>query len=249
LRYFIDLSYNGTHYHGWQVQPNAVTVQATLNKALSVLLKSPTDSMGAGRTDTGVHAVQMVAHFDTEVSFDREQMPYKLNAFLPKDIAVNTIKNVHEAAHARFDAISRSYIYKITTSKNVFEHDKCHCFTRPLDVNRMNEASRILRGYKDFECFSRLHSDVKTFLCQISHAQWIQTENHLEFKITADRFLRNMVRAIVGTMLDVGIYKTSLDEFKNIIESKDRSNAGASAPAKGLYLTEILYPNSIYLDD
>ena len=249
MRYFIDLSYNGTHYHGWQVQPNAVTVQATLNKALSVLLKSPTDSMGAGRTDTGVHAVQMVAHFDIEVSFDREQMPYKLNAFLPKDIAVNTIKSVHEAAHARFDAISRSYIYKITTSKNVFEHDKCHCFTRPLDVNRMNEASRILRGYKDFECFSRLHSDVKTFLCQISYAQWTQTENHLEFKITAVRFLRNMVRAIVGTMLDVGIYKTSLDEFKNIIESKDRSNAGASAPAKGLYLTEILYPNSIYLDD
>ena len=249
MRYFIDLSYNGTHYHGWQIQPNAVTVQATLNKALSVLLKSPTDSMGAGRTDTGVHAVQMVAHFDTEVSFDTEQMPYKLNAFLPKDIAVNAIKNVQQAAHARFDAISRSYIYKIATSKNVFEHDKCHYFTRPLDVNRMNEASRILRSYKDFECFSRLHSDVKTFLCQISHVQWTQTENHLEFKITADRFLRNMVRAIVGTMLDVGIYKTSLDEFKNIIESKDRSNAGASAPAKGLYLTEILYPNSIYLDE
>ena len=249
MRYFIDLSYNGTHYHGWQVQPNAVTVQATLNKALSVLLKSPTDSMGAGRTDTGVHAVQMVAHFDTEVSFDTEQMPYKLNAFLPKDIAVNAIKNVHKEAHARFDATSRSYIYKITTYKDVFEHDKRHCFTRPIDVNLMNKASRILMGYKDFECFSRVHSDVITFLCQVIHAQWTQTENHLEFKITADRFLRNMVRAIVGTMLDVGISKTSLDEFKNIIESKDRSNAGASAPAKGLYLTEILYPNSIYLDD
>ena len=243
------MSYNGTHYHGWQVQPNAITVQATLNKALSVLLKSPTESMGAGRTDSGVHAVQMVAHFDSKVSFDVEQMPFMLNAFLPSDIAVKTIKKVHKDAHARFDATSRSYIYKITTSKDVFEYDKRHCFNRPLDLNLMNEASHILMGCKDFECFSRMHSDVKTFICKISHAKWTQIENHLEFKITADRFLRNMVRAVVGTMLDIGISKTSLDEFKNIIDSKKRSNAGASAPAKGLHLTEILYPNSIYLDD
>ncbi len=249
MRYFIDLSYNGTHYHGWQIQPNATTVQAILNKALSTLLKSTVNCMGAGRTDTGVHAAQMLAHFDSEIIFDIVEISFKLNAFLPRDIAVNSIIKVNSGAHVRFDAINRTYVYKICSIKDVFEYDKSHYFTRPLNVNLMNEACQILMQYKDFECFSRAHSDVKTFICNISHAQWIQTAERIEFKITADRFLRNMVRAVVGTMLDVGMQNTSLADFHQIIKSKNRANAGASAPAKGLYLTQIKYPNSVYLHD
>ena len=202
--------------------------------------------MGAGRTDTGVHAAQMVAHFDTETSIDTEDLSYKLNSFLPKTIAIHNIKQVHADAHARFDATQRTYRYKITTFKDVFNFDNAYYYTKNLDINLMNEASTILLEYSDFKCFSRAHSDVKTHICALTEAFWIKNEHELIFQISADRFLRNMVRAIVGTLLDIGNHKTSLEDFHNIIQSKDRSNAGASAPAKGLYLTKIVYPDSIY---
>ena len=246
MRYFVELSYNGTDYHGWQVQPNAITVQSVLDKALSILLKKLTTTMGAGRTDTGVHAAQMVAHFDTESSIDTEDLTYKLNSFLPKTIAVHNIKQVHADAHARFDATQRTYRYRITTFKDVFNVDNVYHYTNKLDVDLMNKASTILLEYSDFKCFSRAHSDVKTHICAISEAFWIKNEHELIFQISADRFLRNMVRAIVGTLLDVGNHITALEDFHNIIQSKDRSKAGASAPAKGLYLTKIVYPDSIY---
>ena len=246
MRYFVELSYNGTDYHGWQVQPNAITVQAVLDKALSILLKKPTTTMGAGRTDTGVHAAQMVAHFDTESSIDTDDLTYKLNSFLPKTIAVHNIKQVHADVHARFDATQRTYRYKISTFKDVFNFDNAYYYTNKLDVDLMNMASTILLEYSNFKCFSRAHSDVKTHICAISEAFWIKNGHELIFQISADRFLRNMVRAIVGTLLDVGNRKITLEDFHNIIQSKDRSKAGASAPAKGLYLTKIVYPDSIY---
>lgn len=249
MRYFVDLAYNGTNFHGWQIQPNAVTVQEKVNNALSLLLKQNINCMGAGRTDTGVHATKMIAHFDADIPFDRDDLKFKLNSFLPKDIAIRDIKSVHPKAHARFDAIQRTYIYKISQSKDPFNQDKAYHFPLPLEVKIMNEASKILFEYNDFECFSRSHSDVKTFLCDIKYAEWTFSENTLEFKISANRFLRNMVRAIVGTMIDIGAKKISLDAFHQIIQSKDRSLAGASAPAHGLYLTDILYPNSIFDHD
>ena len=248
MRYFIDLSYNGAKYHGWQMQPNATTVQAVLNHALSTLIKTPLNCMGAGRTDTGVHALKMMAHFDCEQSFDTSEISYKLNAFLPKDIAIKSIKKVQKDAHARFDALSRTYTYRISTIKDVFKFEKSHYFSKILDLRLMNDACQILKDCDDFECFSKAHTDVKTFFCQIHKAEWVQTHTDIEFIITADRFLRNMVRSIVGTLLDVGTNKISLEDFRQIIKSKDRSKAGASVPAKGLYLTEIKYPNTIYSD-
>ena len=246
MRYFIELSYNGTDYHGWQLQPNAITVQSVLDNALSILLKTPTTTMGAGRTDTGVHAAKMVAHFDFNTSIDLDDLTYKLNSFLPKDIAVHQIQQVKDDAHARFDATQRTYFYKISTVKDVFNVDGVYYYNKNLDIDLMNKASKLLMEYSDFQCFSRAHSDVKTYLCAISEAHWTKEKNTVVFKISADRFLRNMVRAIVGTLLDVGNHKTSLEEFQKIIQSKDRSNAGASAPAKGLYLSEIIYPDSIF---
>lgn len=241
------MAYNGANYHGWQVQPNAVTVQQTLNNALSTLLNEDINCMGAGRTDTGVHATQMIAHFDVSKSLNTEDIKFKLNSFLPKDIAVHDIKLVKVNSHARFDAIQRTYIYKINRTKNPFDYKKSYYYTLPLDIELMNRASSILLDYNDFECFSRSHSDVKTFLCNINYAGWTLANSTLEFKISADRFLRNMVRAIVGTMIDIGTKKTSLEDFHRIIQSKDRNLAGASAPAQGLYLTEIQYPNSIFI--
>lgn len=246
VRYFIEFSYNGTDYHGWQVQPNAVTVQSVLDNALMVLLKIPINTMGAGRTDTGVHATKMVAHFDYDPVIDAVDLVYKLNSFLPKTIAVHNIRSVKADAHARFDATQRTYYYKIATSKDVFSYDTAFYYTKNLDLNLMNKASNILLDYSDFKCFSRAHSDVKTHICTIYEAHWSKNESELIFKISADRFLRNMVRAIVGTLLDVGNHKISLSELHKIIQSKDRSNAGASAPAKGLYLSEIVYPDSVY---
>jgi len=248
LRYFIDLSYNGTNFHGWQVQPNAVTIQSLLNDCLSTLLKKEINCVGAGRTDTGVHAKQMIAHFDCEKTFNPINLVSKLNAFLPKDIAVRSIRKVQSQAHARFDAKKRTYVYKICSSKNVFEYDKSYFFKNKLDIGLMNEACLIMMNYSDFESFSRTNSDVKTFICYLSEATWKKSNDFIQFKISADRFLRNMVRAIVGTMIDIGTKKTSLKEFDRIIQSKDRSMAGASAPSRGLYLTHIDYNNSIFKD-
>ncbi|WP_313807877.1 tRNA pseudouridine(38-40) synthase TruA [Flavobacterium sp.] len=242
MRYFIEFAYNGKNYHGWQYQPQSISVQETLNKALSTLLKKEIDVVGAGRTDTGVHAKQMYAHFDFEENLDSEFWTKKLNSFLPKDIVVFGLISLHEDAHARFDATSRTYEYHIHTFKDAFEHEGSWYHFHPLDVAKMNEAAKILFEYKDFECFSKVHTDVRTFNCDIKEAFWQQDGNRLVFTISADRFLRNMVRAIVGTLIGVGLGKISLEDFRKIIESKDRGKAGFSVPAHGLYLTKVNYP-------
>lgn len=246
MRYFIKLAYKGTNYFGWQYQPDAISVQETLNKALSTLLKTNIDILGAGRTDSGVHAKEMFAHFDYETEIDTQKIVHKLNSFLPKDIAIFDLIKVHNDAHARFDATKRTYEYHIHTKKNAFESDDSWYYSLPLDVEKMNEACKILFEYIDFECFSKTHTDVNTFNCKIFEANWKQNEDKLVFTIAADRFLRNMVRAIVGTMINIGSGKVSLNDFRKIIESKNRSKAGFSVPAHGLYLTKIEYP---YLSD
>ena len=241
LRYFIELAYKGTNYHGWQYQPEANSVQETLNKALSILLKTKIDIVGAGRTDTGVHAKQMYAHFDFETEINTNQLVHKLNSFLPNDIVIFDIILVPNEAHARFDATKRTYEYLIHTYKDAFENDGSWLHQLPLNIDKMNEACQILFKYNDFECFSKTNSDVRTFNCVIFEAHWKQLENKIIFTISADRFLRNMVRAIVGTMINIGLNKISLTDFEKIIESKNRSQAGFSAPAHGLYLTQIAY--------
>jgi tRNA pseudouridine38-40 synthase len=241
LRYFIKLAYNGTHYHGWQYQPNASSVQETMNKAFSVLLHAPINLMGAGRTDTGVHAKEMFAHFDFEWSFDIPKLVHKLNSYLPKDIVVYAIIPVHDAAHCRFDALKRTYEYCIHTHKDPFLEDQSWYFHQQLDLDLMNEAAKLLFVHSDFQCFSKVNTDVNTFDCTIFEANWKQENNSLIFTISANRFLRNMVRAIVGTLVNVGLHKITLADFNAIIESKNRDKAGFSVPAHGLYLTEIEY--------
>jgi tRNA pseudouridine38-40 synthase len=241
LRYFIKLAYKGTNYHGWQYQPDASSVQETLEKALSTVLRTPIELVGAGRTDAGVHAKQFFAHFDSNLEFDCTNLVHKLNSFLPKDIVVFSIQKVHNDAHARFDATKRTYQYHIHTFKNAFESDNSWFYGLPLHLDKMNEACEILFEYTDFECFSKVNTDVNTFNCKIFEAFWTQNNDQLVFTISADRFLRNMVRAIVGTMINIGLEKVSLDDFKKIIESKDRNQAGFSVPANGLYLTKVEY--------
>ena len=239
------MSYNGSSYHGWQIQPNAVTVQETIQDALSKLLNTNISITGAGRTDTGVHAFQMFAHFDVDETLDTENLTFKLNSFLPKDIAIQSIFQVNADAHTRFHAIKRSYDYKISLKKNVFLFDYTHYVHQKLDVDKMNEAANILLEYTNFQCFSKSNTDVKTYNCKIEQAQWKQEGNLLIFTISADRFLRNMVRAIVGTLLNIGLSKIAVSDMHKILASKDRSEAGFSVPSKGLYLTEVLYPDNI----
>ena len=242
MRYFIKLAYNGTHYHGWQSQPNAITVQETLEKALSLLFKTSIQLVGAGRTDSGVHATEMFAHFDFPDLLDSDFWVPKLNSYLPKDIVIYNILSVEADAHARFDATSRTYEYYINSFKDVFLNDQSWYHHHPLDIEKMNEAAAYLLNYSDFECFSKTNTDVFTYNCKISEAFWQKKDNQLLFTITADRFLRNMVRAIVGTLVNIGQGKMEVTQMKTIIESKNRSEAGFSAPAHGLYLTRIKYP-------
>lgn len=241
MRYFIQLAYKGTNYHGWQYQPNAHTVQETLSKALSVILQQSIEITGAGRTDTGVHAKEMYAHFDFEGNFDPTQFVYKLNSFLPKDISIYDIFPVKNEVHTRFDAQKRTYEYHIHTRKDPFLEELSWYYQQQLDVEKMNQAAELLLKHTDFQCFSKVNTDVATFNCAISEAYWKYTGNQLVFTISADRFLRNMVRAIVGTLVLVGLNKISLSDFEQILASKDRNKAGFSAPAHGLYLTQINY--------
>lgn len=246
-RYFIVLQFNGKDYHGWQIQPNSHTVQAELNEKLGILLNTTVETVGAGRTDTGVHARYFVAHFDsyTDLSSKLESLCSKLNNFLPANILVFKIVPVTPHAHARFDAISRTYKYYISKEKEVFNSGlSWHVFCN-LDLELMNEGAKILMEYTDFTSFSKLHSDVKTHICKIESVSWTQEDHQLVFTITADRFLRNMVRAIVGTLVNVGSNKISLAYFREIIESKKRSMAGESVPAHGLFLHHIEYPYPI----
>ena len=205
MRYFLEFSYAGTNYHGWQRQPNAVSVQEVLEHALSTLLKETISLLASGRTDTGVHARQMFAHFDGKLSLETfQQLVYQLNQFLPQDIVVHSLREVKAEAHARFDALSRSYEYHIALGKTPFGNSMHYRINQDLDLEAMNEAAAILLEYEDFECFSKSRTDVKTFLCDISYAQWSKTKNGYIFTITASRFLRNMVRAIVGTLIEIG---------------------------------------------
>ena len=241
MRYFIELSYNGTNYHGWQIQPDAVSVQEKINSALSTIYQTEIEVIGAGRTDTGVHASQMFAHFDVDGEVD-ENLAFKLNSILPNDIFIKNIVKVDNEKHARFDALERSYEYRIWLGRNPFLLDfSWQIHSQKPDVELMNEAAKLLLKYEDFESFSKVKTDVYTFNCKVTQAFWKQENELLIFYISANRFLRNMVRAIVGTLLDVGLGKITVDDFKNIIESKNRSNAGLSVPAKGLFLTQIKY--------
>ena len=241
MRYFIEFSYCGKKYHGWQIQPESISVQEKLNEALSTIFRQKIEVVGAGRTDTGVHASQMFAHFDIENEIT-DDIVFKLNSILPDDIAIYQVFLVDDSKHARFDAISRTYQYKIWLGRNPFLLDfSWQIHSLKPNVSKMNEAAKILLEYEDFQCFSKVKTNVHTFNCTIFEAFWVQNGNELTFTISANRFLRNMVRAIVGTLIDVGLEKISIDDFRKIIESKNRSNAGLSVPAKGLFLTTINY--------
>ncbi|WP_027138797.1 tRNA pseudouridine(38-40) synthase TruA [Gaetbulibacter saemankumensis] len=247
MRYFIELAYNGAAYHGWQNQPNAISVQEVIEDSLSKLLGESVAIVGAGRTDAGVHATQMFAHFETEKDIDEPHLTYKLNAFLPKDIVIHSVFKVKPEAHARFDATSRAYIYRVSLKKNAFNYDFAYHIKHQLDVDKMNEAAKILFLYNDFQCFSKVNTDVKTYNCKIMEAVWTLEKDELHFKIKADRFLRNMVRAIVGTMINIGLGKIEVQDLHTIIQSKNRGEAGYSVPGHALYLTEVIYPEHIKL--
>lgn len=250
MRYFIYLSYNGENYCGWQIQPNGVSVQETIEKALSTLLRVPVSIVGAGRTDAGVHARMMTAHFDSEQEItDLLLLANKLNSLLPKDIAIQKVIEVKPDAHARFDAASRLYRYYITTEKDPFLHHLKYKIYGNPDIEAMNACAKVLFDYEDFTSFSKLHTDVKTNNCTIMLARWEQAGNDYIFTIKANRFLRNMVRSIVGTLLEAGRGKITTDDFRRIIEAKDRCEAGTSVPGHALFLEEIEYNNDIFNND
>ncbi|MCK0130605.1 tRNA pseudouridine(38-40) synthase TruA [Flavobacteriaceae bacterium F08102] len=246
MRYFIELAFHGKNYHGWQVQPDVRTVQGVLIDALSKLLGTSTDVVGAGRTDTGVHARQMYAHFDSMDVIHPVWLKNKLNAFLPPDIVVYQIFEVPEDAHARFDARSRSYAYHVYLGRNPFGIDTSwQLYNQVIDINKMNDCAALLLEYTNFKCFSKVKTDVRTYNCKVTEAKWVLNGEELVFVISADRFLRNMVRAIVGTLLDVGTGKKSIKDFMEILKSQDRRQAGLSVPAKGLFLTQVNYPENL----
>lgn len=248
MRYFIYLQYDGTPYHGWQRQPDAISVQQVIEEKLSILLGTTTPILGAGRTDTGVHARLMVAHFDSETPIDCDTIAFKLNGLLPPSIAIKRIVPVAADAHARFSATARTYRYYVTTHKDVFRPlYTMRTFFKP-DLERMNEAAERLYHYDDFTSFAKLHTDVKTNICHVTLAHWTETApGEYVFVIRADRFLRNMVRAIVGTLLQVGRGRLTVEEFCQVIERKNRCSAGDSVAASGLFLEEIEYPDSIFI--
>lgn len=247
-RYFLDIAYNGTAYHGWQIQENAHTVQAELQKCLSTILRTEVEIMGSGRTDTGVHATHQIAHFDLAEPLKDKDLVYKLNSFLPKDISIQTVRRVCDEAHTRFDAMQRSYQYFIHQAKSPFRENLSYYYPKAIDLALMNEAAQKLLGEQNFESFSKVKTEVNTFICTINEARWEKQNDSIVFHVTANRFLRGMVRALVGTLLDVGLGKLTVADFVNVIESRDRKQAGRAVPAHGLYLTQVVYPDSVYID-
>ena len=247
LRYFLDVAYKGTNYHGWQVQQNAHSVQQELESALYKIFGKHIETMASGRTDTGVHAEQQIVHLDLEKNFTDDHI-YKLNRILPKDIVIKEFFPVKDNAHARFDAISRGYEYRISKVKNPFLIDTAFFLDRTLDLNKMNEAATLLLSHQDFESFSKVHTEVNHFLCDITLARWKEKGDMILFEIESNRFLRGMVRTIVGSLLPVGLGKLSVEEFDQIILARDRKRAGAAAPAEGLFFVRIKYPDNIYLE-
>ncbi len=248
MRYFLFFSYDGTCYHGWQYQPNAISVQQKLQEALSLLLRHPVVIVGAGRTDTGVHARMMVAHFDVVQALEQvERMVFRLNGILPSDISVTAITPVRPDAHARFDAVARRYRYYVVMNKSPFDARFATRLYYHLDFQAMNEAALLLLSHQDFGSFCKAGSDNKTTICHVSLARWVcQGDGRYYFEIRADRFLRNMVRAIVGTLLDVGRGKITIEGFAKVLQSGSRSVAGDSVPAQGLFLEEVEYPQSVF---
>lgn len=247
MRYFIDISYNGSGYHGWQIQHNARTVQGVVNEALSTILRSDISSIGSGRTDTGVHAMMQMVHFDFAGQLDGHQLIPKLNSLLPSDIAVNRLMQVYDGASARFDAISRGYIYKMHRRKKPFLQGLSYHFNQPIDLEQMNACCELIKNWKDFEAMSKVKTEVNNFNCEIFDARWENHNDETHFHVSANRFLRGMVRALVGTMLDVGQARMTVSDFQKVLESKDRKKAGRAVPAHGLYLLDISYPEGIYL--
>ena len=249
-RYFIEFSYDGSLYHGFQKQLNAITVQEIMENGISTILRDTIDIVSAGRTDTGVHAVNMFAHFDYDIKSKIEESNFchLLNRLLPADIVVIAIHKVKSDSHSRFDAISRTYNYYITDTKNPFNHKYRYYLSEELDYIMMNKASKILYEHQDFKCFSKSNTDVKTYNCKITNAEWVKSEDDWKFIITSNRFLRNMVRAIVGTLIEIGRGKLEIDDLDKIIQSKDRRNAGYSVPAEGLFLKEIIYDKKIFIE-
>ena len=242
MRYFITFSYDGAAYHGWQIQPHSISVQEELQKALSTVLRQPIEVVGAGRTDTGVHARKMIAHFGFETFVDCFQLVYKLNKILPKDIAVQKVEHVADDMHARFSATSRTYHYFVHLAKDPFQRAYSWQVYGDPDFELMNEAAKVLMEYRDFTSFSKVNTDTKTNDCTITEAHWDRVgENQWRFTITANRFLRNMVRAIVGTLIEVGRKRMTIEQLRKVIEAKDRCRAGDSVPGNALFLVEVEY--------
>jgi tRNA pseudouridine38-40 synthase len=250
-RYFIKIAYNGAAYGGWQIQPNAVTIQQWMNDGLTAIAGIKEAITGCGRTDAGVHATVFYAHFDHEIDYSSEeltQLTFRLNRFLPRDIVVFEISPVFAGAHARYSALWREYEYLIIRQKDPFSFQQAYLVHDVLSIEIMNNCAEMLLGRHDFQCFSKVNTQVNNYLCDIKMAEWTEQDHFLKFTIRADRFLRNMVRAIVGTILDVGRGKISFNEFQQIIDSRSRSKAGYSVPAKGLTLTGVGYPAGIFSD-
>lgn len=246
MRYFIDMSYVGTNYHGWQIQENSITVQQKLEESLLTLLGDKIKTIGSGRTDTGVHAFSQVVHFDFKRNFE-DNFLYRMNAILPKDISINSMSAVNKNANARFDAISREYLYKINTHKNPFLKNRSLFYKRKINLDLVNKACKILIDSSDFQSFSKVNTEVNNFKCTINFARFIKVDDNLNFSISSNRFLRGMVRSIVGTLLEINEKKISLEDLKRIIKNKDRAGAGASVLPCGLYLSKVNYPESIYI--
>ncbi len=248
MRFFFEISYNGTSYHGWQSQANAVGVQEVVEDVFKKLFRKEIEIVGSGRTDTGVHCVKQFFHADFDQALNYPTTLRKLNSFLPKTIAINSIRQVKPDAHARYNAVERSYEYRITQVKNPFYQDYAYHFFKDINIQTMNEAAALLVGVQDFQSFSKVNTDVNHFICDLKKAKWNQKGDLLVFSIAANRFLRGMVRSIVGSLLDVGSGKTSISDFRKIIKSKDRRKAGMNVPPSGLYLINVKYPKSIFLD-
>lgn len=246
LRYALDIAYRGTLYHGWQIQENAKSVQAELNNALEKLVGAPIETVGSGRTDTGVHAKQQIVHMDVSKEIDPILTKKKLNAILPIDISIKNIVKVDSSFHARFSAMSRTYEYYITSVKDPFLVDLAYYLYHPLDIEKMNKAASKLLLYDDFSSFCKSNSSVSHHLCKVTLAKWVQTNSIIQFQITANRFLRGMVRTIVGTLIKIGMNDIQISDFEEIIRNKNRQNAGVSAPACGLFLTEVKYPLELF---
>lgn len=247
MRYFLHLSYKGTNYHGWQIQPNAHTVQDEVQQGLSTILRKKIEIMGSGRTDTGVHARVQVAHFDFDKPIDTHQLVKKLNGILSDDISINSCAEVKPEAHTRFNAVERGYHFYINQRKSPFLTDESYYFSYTLDLALMNAAAKELLGEQDFESFSKVKTEVNNFICNISKAEWFKQNDQLVFHVRSNRFLRGMVRALVGTLMQVGQKKLTVEEFKTVIKAKNRKSAGRAVPPHGLFLTEVKYPQEIYL--